>query len=156
MADLRWDEVRSFFDPDLMGAFPDVFVPDTSAEDWQRVFDLVEARGWQREFRRGGLMLVELRVCPVPRVLAIFPSHGGRGIERKNSGVLEQACLPGLLSGSGDVARVPRGDFRPVAGKRRRDQAAGWVVGADRDVAGCALPGNGDGVSRAAKLSGGA
>ncbi|ONF70705.1 hypothetical protein [Amycolatopsis keratiniphila] len=89
MADLRWDEVRSFFDPDLMGAFPDVFVPDTSAEDWQRVFDLVEARGWQREFRQGGLTLplssaaegllrgpdaelVELRVCPVPGVLAIF------------------------------------------------------------------------------------
>ncbi|WP_073848728.1 hypothetical protein [Amycolatopsis sp. CB00013] len=57
MADLRWDEVRSFFDPDLMGAFPDVFVPDTSAEDWQRVFDLVEARGWQREFRQGGVTL---------------------------------------------------------------------------------------------------
>ncbi|MER6664633.1 hypothetical protein ABT256_08790 [Amycolatopsis japonica] len=43
MADFRWDAVKSFFDPDLMGALPDVFVPDASAADWQRVFDpLVE------------------------------------------------------------------------------------------------------------------
>ncbi|WP_340681769.1 hypothetical protein LCL61_23885 [Amycolatopsis coloradensis] len=89
MSDLQWDEVEGFFDPDLMGALPDVFVPGTSAEDWQRVFDLVEARGWQREFRRGDMALplpsaaeallrpvdaelVELRVWPVPGMLAIF------------------------------------------------------------------------------------
>ncbi|MFD5243893.1 hypothetical protein ACFWIW_05100 [Amycolatopsis sp. NPDC058340] len=35
MPDLQWDEVKSFFYPDLMGAFPDVYVPDASAEDWQ-------------------------------------------------------------------------------------------------------------------------
>ncbi|MEO6091060.1 MAG: hypothetical protein ABIQ18_48945 [Umezawaea sp.] len=55
MSDLRWDAVRSFFDPDLVGALPDVFVPDSSAEDWQAVLDLVEARGWRREFARGNV-----------------------------------------------------------------------------------------------------
>ncbi|WP_447003048.1 hypothetical protein ACRAKI_25500 [Saccharothrix isguenensis] len=48
MSELHRDEVRSSFDPELTGALPDVFVPDTSADDWQAVFDLVEARGWQR------------------------------------------------------------------------------------------------------------
>lgn len=72
-----------------MGSLPDVFVPDTSAEDWQAVFDLVEARGWQREFVQGDTALplplatdalarppdaelVELKVRPVPGMLAIF------------------------------------------------------------------------------------
>lgn len=34
MADLLRDDVKSFFDPDLMGALPDVVVPGTSVEDW--------------------------------------------------------------------------------------------------------------------------
>ena len=46
MPDLLWDDVRNFFDPDLMGALPDGRVPDTSVEDWQAVFDLVRSRGW--------------------------------------------------------------------------------------------------------------
>ncbi|UUV29099.1 hypothetical protein NQK81_30550 [Amycolatopsis roodepoortensis] len=87
MSDLHWDQVRCFFDPDLMGALPDVFVPDASAEDWQAVFDLVEARGWQWEFVQGDTSLplstdalarppdaelVDLKVWPVPGMLAIF------------------------------------------------------------------------------------
>ncbi len=89
MSDIRWDEARNFFDPDLMGALPDVFVPDASAEDWQAIFDLVKARGWQWEFLQGDTMLplplaaevlaqpagaetVTLKVWPVPGVLAIF------------------------------------------------------------------------------------
>ena len=72
-----------------MGALPDVFVPDSSVEDWQAVLDLVEARGWRREFARGGATvplvlavealvrtaeaeLVVLKVWPVPEMLAIF------------------------------------------------------------------------------------
>jgi len=43
MPDLRWDEVREFFDPDLMGALPDLFVPDSTVQDWQAVLDLVIA-----------------------------------------------------------------------------------------------------------------
>jgi hypothetical protein len=89
MSDLRWDEARNFFDPDLMGTLPDIFVPNASAEDWQAIFDLVEARGWPWEFlpgdttlplptaadvlaRPAGAETVELKVWPVPGVLAIF------------------------------------------------------------------------------------
>ncbi|WP_328930567.1 hypothetical protein OG429_22115 [Streptomyces sp. NBC_00190] len=31
MADLLWDDVSYFFDPDLMGSLPDVRVPDIVA-----------------------------------------------------------------------------------------------------------------------------
>jgi hypothetical protein len=72
-----------------MGTLPDVFVPVASAEDWQAIFDLVEACGWQWEFLQGDTMLplpvaadvlarpadaetVTLRVWPIPGVLAIF------------------------------------------------------------------------------------
>ncbi|EMD22292.1 hypothetical protein [Amycolatopsis azurea] len=89
MSDLHWDEVKSFFDPDLMGTLPDVIVPNASAEDWQTVFDLVKARGWQWEFRQADTTpplpsaaealarledgeVGELHVFPVPEMLVIF------------------------------------------------------------------------------------
>lgn len=55
MPDLLWDDVRNFFDPDLMGALPDVQVPDTSVEDWQAVFDLVRSRGWAYAYSEDGV-----------------------------------------------------------------------------------------------------
>ncbi|MEV4552129.1 tyrosine-type recombinase/integrase [Nonomuraea wenchangensis] len=89
MTDLRWDEVRDFFDPDLMGALPDLFVPDATVEDWQAVLDLIRTRGWQWQYSQGDTILplptaaealarppeaetVSLRVWPAPGVLAIF------------------------------------------------------------------------------------
>lgn len=89
MTDLRWDEVKDLFDPDLMGALPDLFVPDATVEDWQTVLGLVAARGWQWQYSQGDTVLplpiaaevfarppeadtVSLRVWPVPGVLAIF------------------------------------------------------------------------------------
>jgi hypothetical protein len=89
MSDLRWDEVKNFFDPELMGALPDVLVAGASVEDWQALFDLVQARGWQWRYSEGFMELplplaavvlarppeseiAELRVWPVPGVLAIF------------------------------------------------------------------------------------
>lgn len=91
MADLLWDEVKNFFDPDLMGALPDVFVPGASVEDWQALFDLVQKRNWQWQYsedltqlplplplaaavlaRSTDSDIAELRVWPVPGVLAIF------------------------------------------------------------------------------------
>ncbi|MFC9252114.1 hypothetical protein [Amycolatopsis thailandensis] len=89
MPDLQWDEVKCFFDPDLMGTLPDVLVPNASTEDWQAVFDLVEARGWQWEFRQADESLPlppaaealarleegevgEFHVFPVPEMLVIF------------------------------------------------------------------------------------
>ncbi|MFE3114912.1 hypothetical protein [Streptomyces niveus] len=88
MADLLWDDVKSFFDP-LMGALPDVLVPDTSVEDWQTVLDLVGGSGWLCQYSEGETVLpmpraeavlsrpadaecAELRVWPTADVLAIF------------------------------------------------------------------------------------
>ncbi|MFJ9713471.1 hypothetical protein [Streptomyces sp. NPDC101234] len=45
MADLLWDDVKCFFDPDLVGSLPDVRVPGASVEDWQAVLDLVAEKG---------------------------------------------------------------------------------------------------------------
>ncbi|EFL19767.1 hypothetical protein [Streptomyces sp. C] len=92
MADLLWDDVSCFFDPDLFGSLPDVRVPDASVEDWQAVLDLVEARGWKCQYSEGGTVLpvpraesvlsrpadaecADLRVWPVADVLAIFRFH---------------------------------------------------------------------------------
>ncbi|MFD5624211.1 hypothetical protein [Streptomyces yangpuensis] len=89
MADLLWDDVRCLFDPDLMGALPDVRVPHCSVDDWLAVLDLVEARGWTCRYSEGETVLPvpraetvparpadaecpDLRVWPTPDVLAIF------------------------------------------------------------------------------------
>lgn len=89
MPDLLWDEVENFFDPDLMGTLPDLFVPDATVKDWQAVFDLVKTRGWRWQYEQGDTVLplptatevlarpadaetVSLKVWPAPGVLAIF------------------------------------------------------------------------------------
>ncbi|MFE4517579.1 hypothetical protein ACFRMQ_25670 [Kitasatospora sp. NPDC056783] len=90
MPDLLWEDVKDFFDPELMGALPDVSVAGTSVEDWQAVFDLVRSRGWTWEYSVGGVAgplpsaaevllsrpadaeTVALRAWPVPDVLVIF------------------------------------------------------------------------------------
>ncbi|GAA3903441.1 hypothetical protein GCM10022207_85720 [Streptomyces lannensis] len=91
MTDLLWDDVKWFFDPDLMGALPDVRVPNASMEDWQTVLDLVAEKGWKCQYSEGETVLPvpraetvlsrpadaecpELRVWPTADVLAIFRS----------------------------------------------------------------------------------
>ncbi|MFJ9669145.1 hypothetical protein ACIRPP_31840 [Streptomyces sp. NPDC101219] len=64
MADLLWDDVKCFFDPDLMGSLPDVTVPDASVHDWQDVLDLVVEKGWKCQYSEGE------RVLPLPRAAA--------------------------------------------------------------------------------------
>ncbi|MFZ4135624.1 hypothetical protein [Streptomyces koyangensis] len=98
MADLLWDDVKSFFDPDLMGALLDVVVPGTSVEDWQAVLDLVERSGWSCRYSEGAAELpvpraeavlsrpavaecAELRVRPAVEVLAIFRFHSAEEID---------------------------------------------------------------------------
>ncbi|WP_329135996.1 hypothetical protein OG552_23405 [Streptomyces sp. NBC_01476] len=66
MADLLWDDVKGFFDPDLMGALPDVLVPGASVEDWQAVLDLVDVSGWKHQYSEGESVL------PVPRAEAVL------------------------------------------------------------------------------------
>ncbi|WP_416968834.1 hypothetical protein [Streptomyces sp. 4F14] len=89
MADLLWGDVRSFFDPDLMGALPDVRVPGASVRDWQAVLDLVAEKGWRCRYSEGETVLPvpraetvlsrpadaecpSLRVWPAAGVLAVF------------------------------------------------------------------------------------
>ena len=89
MPDLRWDQVRELFDPDLVGALPDLFVPDATIQDWQAVLDLVIASGWRWQYEVGstaqplpaaaavfarpaGAEFAQLRVWPVPGMLVIF------------------------------------------------------------------------------------
>jgi hypothetical protein len=88
VADLLWDDVKCFFDPDLMGSLPDVRVPDASVADWQAVLDLVAEKGWKCQYSEGEKVLPvpraevvlsrpadavpDLRVWPTADVLAIF------------------------------------------------------------------------------------
>ncbi|MBA2811260.1 hypothetical protein E0500_028635 [Streptomyces sp. KM273126] len=97
MPDLLWDDVKNFFEPDLMGSLPDVRVPDTSVEDWQAVLDLVRSQGWSYEYSEDGVavrlpraadMLARsegadalLRVRPVPGFLVIFRAYEGGWID---------------------------------------------------------------------------
>ncbi|MFF3961469.1 hypothetical protein ACFYZI_07825 [Streptomyces griseorubiginosus] len=97
MPDLLWDDVRNFFDPDLMGALPDVRVPNTSEADWQAVLDLVRSRGWAYAYSEGGAPErlpragdlasrgtetgAELRVWPEPGFLVIFRMYEVEAID---------------------------------------------------------------------------
>ncbi|GAB2677849.1 hypothetical protein ACWDYH_27820 [Nocardia goodfellowii] len=89
MPDLLWDDVRSLFDPETMGALPDLRVADTSAADWQALFDLIRSSGWAWEYSEDGVpadlppaqevldrpedaAMPELRVRPTPDVLMVF------------------------------------------------------------------------------------
>ena len=97
MPDLLWDDVKSFFAPELMGALPDVRVPDTSVEDWQAVLDLVRSQGWSCEYSEDGAVVrlpgaaemlargeggdVLLRVWPTPGFLVIFRAYEAGSID---------------------------------------------------------------------------
>jgi hypothetical protein len=91
MPDLVWTEVDSFFDPELMGDLPDVHVPDTSIADWQALLDLIRASSWTWGCYEGATLVdlpsaealfarpvesevVNIRVQPIPEILAIFRS----------------------------------------------------------------------------------
>ena len=69
MPDLLWDEVKNFFDPDLMGALPDAFVPGASVEDWQALFGLVQTRNWQWQYSEAS------RSCHYRRPLSCSPAR---------------------------------------------------------------------------------
>ncbi|MFI5881920.1 hypothetical protein [Streptomyces sp. NPDC051554] len=98
MADLLWDDVKCFFDPDSTGSLPDVRVPNASMEDWQAVLDLVAEKGWKCQYSEGQTVLSvpraevvlsrptdaecpELRVWPTVDVLAIFRFHAADEVD---------------------------------------------------------------------------
>ncbi|MFB7282865.1 hypothetical protein ACFCZV_37810 [Streptomyces hydrogenans] len=144
MADLVWDDVKCFFDPDVMGSLPDVRVPDASVEDWQAVIDLVVEKGWTYQYSEGESVLPMpraetvlsrprdaecpvLRVWPTADVLAIFRFHAAVEVafdvdlrELQGQQRLEVFC--GFLREIGrrlgkSVLMDPEGDSgRPVLG----------------------------------------
>ena len=153
MPDLLWNDVRYFFDPHLMGALPDVYVTGTSVEDWQAVFDLVRSSGWAWECLEGDVTgplppavevltrpadaeIVQLRVWPVPGVLAIFRPMSAEEIqfdvdlrELQDQKGVDVLCrflaAVGRRLGKPVVMTAEGGDGNPVLGF---DPAAGRVV----------------------------
>ncbi|MFI9723827.1 hypothetical protein ACIHFE_29920 [Streptomyces sp. NPDC052396] len=97
MPDLLWDDVKDFFNPELMGSLPDVRVADTSVEDWQAVLDLVRSQGWPCEYSEDGAAVrlpraadmmarsestdALLRVWPATGFLAIFRAYEAGSID---------------------------------------------------------------------------
>jgi hypothetical protein len=153
VSDLLWEDVRNFFDPDLMGSLPDVRVPGASVDDWQAVLDLVRSTGWEFEYSVGEYVLPlprakavlsrpadaeqpYLHVRPVPGVRAIFRFYAAEEIDfdvdlRQLQGQERLDVFCGFLSAIGrrlvkPVLLDPEGDYgHPVLGF---DVEAGRVV----------------------------
>jgi hypothetical protein len=154
VADLLWDDVRCFFDPDLMGSLPDVCVPGTSVRDWQAVLDLVVASGWRFRYREGGTVLPmpraeavlsrpadaecpELLVWPTADVLAIFRFSAADEIDfdvdlREIQGQERLDVFCGFLRAIG--RRLGRPVLMDSEGGDGSEPVLGFVVEADRVV----------------------
>jgi hypothetical protein len=90
VSDLRWDDVKEWFDPTQNGTVPDLVVADTTLDDWQALITLIRTAGWRAEYehrdRRGEVprsaadlfvadpdgWLKYLRVWPEPDLEVIF------------------------------------------------------------------------------------
>lgn len=130
MPDLLWNEVKNFFDLNLMGALPDLWVPGASVEDWQAVFDLVQFKGWTWEFVVDNIVRplpaatevlprpvdaeehIVLRVSPVPAVTAIFYPMSATEIDfdvdlRELQGQVGVDTLCGFVSALGRLLGKP-------------------------------------------------
>jgi hypothetical protein len=141
--DLLWDDVKNFFDPDLMGSLPDVSIDGTSVDDWQAVLALVRSRGWACEYSEDGAVVrlpraevmlargvevsVMLRIWPVPGVMAIFRPYAADSIDfdvdlRELQGQVQLNVLCAFLRAIGrsldkSVVLAPETDPRhPVLG----------------------------------------
>ncbi|MDT0268575.1 hypothetical protein RM844_20010 [Streptomyces sp. DSM 44915] len=153
MADLLWDDVKCFLDPDLVGSLPDLRVPEATVEDWQAVLDLVVEKGWRHQYSEGETVLPmpraeavlarptdaacpELRVRPTAEMLAIFRFHAADEIDfdvdlRELQGQERLDVLCGFLGEIGrrlgkPVLMDPEGDHG--------HPGLGFDVGADRVV----------------------
>ncbi|MFI9729344.1 hypothetical protein [Streptomyces sp. NPDC052092] len=146
MSELLWDDVKDFFDLEREGRLPDVWVAGTVAEDWQAVLDLIGESGWRSEYSEGGVVMplpraeevlsrpadaecADLRVWPVPGVLAIFRLESADEIGfdvdfRELQGQERLNVLCGFLCAIGrrlgkPVVLTPEGDWErshPVLG----------------------------------------
>jgi hypothetical protein len=53
VGDLRWDDVKDWFDPIENGSAPDLLVADTTVADWEALLTLARSRGWRIAFSYG-------------------------------------------------------------------------------------------------------
>jgi hypothetical protein len=95
--DLLWDDVKALFCPEINGTLPDVVVEGTTAEDWQKLLDLVRELGQYAYSVDGEPMeltsaahmagaahahdMPVLRVWPVPDMLVIFRMYHVESID---------------------------------------------------------------------------
>lgn len=153
-ADLLWDDVRGFFDPDLMGALPDVLVPGASVDDWQAVLDLVDVSGWKCQYSEGDSVLPvpraeavlsrqadaecpQLRVWLAPEVLVIFRFYSADEIDfdvdlRELQGQERLDLFCGFLTGIG--RRLGKPVLMDAEGGDGSHPVLGFEVGSDRVV----------------------
>jgi hypothetical protein len=116
VSDLLWDDVRNFFDPDLTGR-PDVWVADTSVDDWQALLDLVGDSDWKSEYSVGDV------VVPLPRaeqVLSRLPIPSAR--------VCTSGRLPMCWRSSGSC-RKTRSISMSICGSYRRQERLDLLCG---------------------------
>lgn len=142
VSDLRWDDVREWFDPEENGVLPDVTVPGTDVGDWQAVLDLVRSKGWAYEYSEDGrvgrvptaeVMIgrladasVVFKVWPVAGVqVNFFPLSADEVLLdvdlRELQGQARLDALCAMLRAIGrrlakPVQLSPEGDARPVLG----------------------------------------
>lgn len=50
VSDLRWDDIKDWFDPAKNGSVPDLVVADTTLDDWQALITLIHTAGWRAEY----------------------------------------------------------------------------------------------------------
>ncbi|MCC5478395.1 hypothetical protein [Streptomyces barringtoniae] len=154
MAELLWDDVRWFFDPEMMGSLPDVWVPNASERDWQAVLDLVVERGWAFQYREGSAALPlpparavlsrpadaeqpHLEVRPVQDMLAIFRFYAAEEIDfdvdlREIQGQEPLDALSGFLAAIG--RRLGKPVLMGAEGGDGSRPVLGFDVEADRVV----------------------
>ncbi|MFF3950126.1 hypothetical protein ACFYYN_35700 [Streptomyces sp. NPDC001902] len=118
MADLLWDDVSSFFDPDSMGSLPDVRVPDVSVEGWQAVLDLIAEKGWECQYSEGEAVL------PVPRAEAVLSRPADA--ECPNLRVWPSADVLAIFRFLDDEVVDFDVDLRELQGQERLDVLCGF------------------------------
>ncbi|MEV5160514.1 hypothetical protein [Streptomyces sp. NPDC053728] len=124
MADLLWDDVRGFFDPDLMGTLPDVLVPGASVEDWQAVLDLVDVRGWKHRYSEGESVL------PVPRAETVLSRQADAECPQLRVWMAADVLVIFRFYSSHEIDFDV--DLREVQGQERLDLICGFLTAIGR------------------------
>lgn len=70
VTELRWDEVRYWFDVEWNGSAPDGVIHGTTVDDWNAIVRLAYERAWRIEYRD------EDEVRPVPADLCVAFGEG--------------------------------------------------------------------------------